>query len=205
MVPARPAAVDHAAQLADDVAQVETQIQQAQLASRADGAPQPIRAADVFRLATAMPDAPDMPGIILQLSKLAIDSGVEFTSIQPTQEPVAGAGYQALQINLAFSGNFYGLSDFLYRLRTLVGVRGGTLQADGRLFTVEKLAFSEGKPSFPSIDATLTLDAFVYGAPAAAAPTSTDPAATTGTTTTTTTPAPAPTGATAAGTTGVNG
>jgi hypothetical protein len=199
-----------AAKVDEQIAQVETQIGQATVASRKAAKPEPIRAADVFRLATAMPDSADMPGIILQLSKVATDSGIQFTSIQPMADPLPGNGYYVMQINLAFSGNFYGLSDFLYRLRNLVGVRGGELDAVGRLFSVEKLAFSEGQPSFPNIDATLTLDAYVYGAapalpgaaPVPTTPTGTDSTATT--TTTTTTPPPA-SGATAAGSTGVNG
>jgi Tfp pilus assembly protein PilO len=205
-----------AAKMTDEIVTVQQQIEQAQVAARAALKPEPIRAADIFRLATAMPDSADMPGIILQLSQVAQESGIQFTSISPSPVLVAGTGYETMKIDLMFSGNFYGLSDFLYRLRNLVGVRNGELKASGRLFGIEKLAFAEGKPSFPQIDANLTLDAYVYGAAAAsAAPVvpPTDPNATTTTATTTaattTTPAgttpPAAPGATAAGTTGVNG
>lgn len=188
--------------VADDIASVEQQITVSQAAGRQAAKPEPIRAADVFRLATAMPDSTDMPGIILQLSQVAQQTGIRFTSITPQATPEQGPGYSTMKIDLAFSGNFYGLSDFLYRLRNLVGVRSGELKARGRLFSVERLSFSEGQPAFPSIDATLTLDAYVYGqlpgsAPAAAVP------APTGSTETTTTPLP--TGATAAGTGAVNG
>jgi hypothetical protein len=81
-------------------------------------------------------------------------------------------------ISLAFDGNFYELSDFLFRLRTLVGVRGGELRAAGRLFSVESISFAESSKGFPELGATLSVVAYVYGtdAPAAAG---TPPAATT--------------------------
>jgi hypothetical protein len=171
-----------AADLADQVVQVQSQTDAARRALHHPTAAQPIRAADVFRLATAMPDTGDMPGIILQLSSLAHDAGITFSSIKPSPDPVAGTGYSAQRIDLEFSGNYYGLSDFLYRLRSLVGVRRGALEARGRLFSVETLTFSEGKPAFPQIDATVTVDAYRYGAlPSATLP----PPATGGTTTTT--------------------
>lgn len=156
----------HRAQAGKVSAQVyaaEEQIGQLVLANRRAATPEPIRAADIFRLSKAMPDSTDMPGIILQLNQVAEESGIRFTSIAPQAVPTQGTGYDMLKIDLAFSGNFYGLSDFLYRLRNLVGVRGGSLEADGRLFAVEKLSFVEGKPAFPNIDAALTLNAFVYG------------------------------------------
>jgi hypothetical protein len=201
-----------AAKVADEIVSVQQQIEQAHVAARAASKPEPIRAADIFRLATAMPDSADMPGIILQLSQVAQESGIQFTSITPSPVPTHGTGYETMKIDLSFSGNFYGLSDFLYRLRNLVGVRGGELKATGRLFAVEKLSFGEGKPAFPQINAALTLDAFVYGtvalpgaAPVPAPTTPTDPNATSTTTTTTPTGSTPPAGATAAGTTGVNG
>ena len=157
-----------------------------------------IRTADIFRLAKAMPDQTDMSGVLLQLNQTAADTGITFQSIAP-QSPVPISGYQALPIRLSFQGNFYDLVDFLFRLRNLVGVRAGALDASGRLFAVDTLDFSEGKDGFPQVAATLVVDAFVYGtaAPAATPDASTDTTATT-TSTTTTPTSPAPTGGTAA-------
>lgn len=192
-----------AADLADQVASVQLQVEQAQIASAHPPKPEPIRAADIFRLAKAMPDAPDMPGIILQLNQVAEDSGIQFTSIMPhtPTTPDGVHGYQEMQIDLSFEGNFYGLSDFLYRLRNLVGVHGGELDATGRLFSVEKLTFAEGKPAFPSISANLTLDAYIYGSSDDASTSPVIPA-TGSTTTTTTTTTSSDESASAAGATG---
>jgi type IV pilus assembly protein PilO len=147
-----------------------------------------IEVADVYRLAKAMPNKTDMPDLLLELSQLARDTGIRFDSISP-QTVAAVGSYSVLPISVTFNGNFYNLADFLYRLRSLVSVHGGRLDATGRLFAVDTLSFNESDLKFPQIQATLVIDAFVYAAaPApAVAPAVTPPASTTTTTTATTT------------------
>jgi type IV pilus assembly protein PilO len=150
-----------------------------------------IEAADVYRLAKAMPTKTDMPDLVLELSQLARDTGISFDSISP--QPVAAVGsYSVLPISVTFNGNFYNLADFLYRLRSLVTVHAGRLDASGRLFSVDTLAFNESEKKFPQIQATLVIDAFVYATAPAPVPAATPPAAgtTTSTDTTTTTETP---------------
>jgi type IV pilus assembly protein PilO len=145
-----------------------------------------IEAADVYRLAKAMPTKTDMPDLVLELSQLARDTGISFDSISP--QPVAAVGsYSVLPISVTFNGNFYNLADFLYRLRSLVTVHAGQLDATGRLFSVDTLAFNESEKKFPQIQATLVIDAFVYAAAPAPVPAATPPAASTTTSTDTTT------------------
>lgn len=177
------------ADLKKQIAQTESQIAQYRaLNAQARNTP-PIRVADLFRLEKAMPNQTDMAGIVLELSRIARDSGITFESITP-QGPVAAAGYQVLPVTLAFDGNYFELSDFLYRLRTLVRVRGGRLAANGRLFVVDSIGFSESKQAFPRIQASIVVNAYVYGdapVPGAATPPSgpTEAGATTTTATTT--------------------
>ena len=198
--------------------QAEIEAVQAQIDDRRAKAlvppPPAIRSAELFRLAKAIPDTADMSGVILELNRVAAETGIEFEKITP-QPPVTQGAYQVLPISVIFDGNFYALSDFLFRLRNLVHVRNGKLQSVGRLFLVDTLQFDESDAKFPYIKATLTIDAFVFGtgagAPAGAAPagipatapppagsaptttttpTTTTPAGTTPTTTTPTTTAP---------------
>ena len=124
-----------------------------------------IRVADIFRLTKAMPDQTDMPDILLQLNQVAEDSGITFDEITPATTAVVLSGYVAIPITVEFQGNFYELSDFLYRLRNLVDVRHGGLDASGRLFAVDSIDFAEAPPppGFPQIRAHILLDAFVYG------------------------------------------
>jgi hypothetical protein len=148
-----------------------------------------IRSADLFRLAKAMPSQADMSGVLLQLNQIAADTGITFQSIAP-QNSVPISGYQAVPIHLTFQGNFYNLVDFLFRLRNLVDVEHGQLNATGRLFAIDTLSFEEAQGGFPQISATLVVDAFVYGTltPATATPTTTTSTTSTSTTTTTASP-----------------
>ena len=168
-----------ASALKDEVAALQVTVASARLAAmpQKNDDTRPIEVADIFRLAKAMPSGPDMPGILLELSRIAEETGIEFQSVTPAAAVVAG-GFQKVPISLAFDGNFYELSDFLFRLRTLVGVRGGELRAAGRLFSVESISFAESKKGFPELGATLSVVAYVYGTdgPASAG---TPPAATT--------------------------
>jgi type IV pilus assembly protein PilO len=148
-----------------------------------------IEVADVYRLAKAMPTKTDMPDLVLELSALARDTGIRFDSISP--QPIAAVGsYSVLPVSVTFVGNFYDLADFLYRMRSLVTVHAGRLDATGRLFSVDTLAFNESEQKFPQIQATLVVDAFVYAAAPAAVPAATPPAATTPAATSTTSDTP---------------
>ena len=197
-----------ASDLKKQVADTEAQINQYRTLSAQAKAAAPIRVADLFRLEKAMPNEVDMAGIVLELSRIAGDTGIEFESITP-QGIVAAPGYQVLPVSLVFDGNYFELSDFLYRLRSLVRVRTGRLASSGRLFIVDAISFAESEKSFPRIQAALVVNAYVYGdapvpgaAPPAAAPATTTASTSTlgetPTTTTATTPDTPPAGATAA-------
>jgi hypothetical protein len=189
-----------AADLDKEIANVETQVSQARSAQMDAASFKPIRAADLFRLTKAMPSDTDMSGVLLELSRVAGETGIVFESITPGAATPVGA-FRAQAIAVSFTGDFYSLSDFLYRLRNLVSVQKGRLIANGRLFAVDKLQFVEGDDGFPQIKAVLTVTAFLYGtgpvvgaapiAPAVTTTGSTDTTSTsTDTTSTTTTSSP---------------
>jgi Tfp pilus assembly protein PilO len=198
-----------AAKLQKQADSVQFQIYKRQAEIKKGLHPPTIETADLFKLARAMPDRTDMPGIILTLSDLARSAGIRFDLIQPVSGGAVPSGsYETDRIHLLFNGDFYGLSDFLYRLRSLVAVHDGKLDASGRLFNVDTVTFSVLANSFPKISAELFVNAYVYGStapPTPAAPTTTNPDGTTTTSPTSTTPASTtdtpPAGATAAGAT----
>jgi len=179
-----------ASELDEKIASVEQQITAARAAQMQAADAKPIRSADLFRLTKAMPSDNDIPGVLLELSRIASETGIVFEQIVP-QATLAAGEMRAQPIDLTFEGNFYSLSDFLYRVRNLVSVQRGRLIANGRLFSVEKLQFSEAPSGFPNIRANLTLSAFLYGSgptaapPAASTTTSTDTTSTDTTATTT--------------------
>ena len=196
-----------AADLSTQIAAQENQVADARALLAKSKDAQKVRVADLFKLTKTMPDQPDEAGMVLELTNVARQSGITFDSIMP-QGSTPLSGYQVVPITVIFDGNFFQLTDFLFRLRNLVDVRRGALAADGRLFTVDSIQFGEGKRKFPQVEATLTVDAYIYGtgATVSAPPqvtTGTKAAATPGTTTpttatTTTTPAPTSSAATGA-------
>jgi Tfp pilus assembly protein PilO len=167
---------DKASALSAELATTQTQI----VTARAQAKQKPeqkLRATNLFKLAKAMPDDLDMTGIVLQLQKTADDAGVDLNSIGPGTV-AAATGYSVQPIALGLEGNFASLTNFLARLRRLVGVRHGSLDAAGRLFTVDSIQFSPGEDGFPKLSAKLNVAAYVYdpaaaGAAAAAPPTTT--------------------------------
>jgi hypothetical protein len=120
-----------------------------------------VKVADLFRLSKAVPDAVRMPDILLELSRVAGEAGIAFDSVAPGGS-VARAGYAVVPINVVFQGNYFGLSDLLYRLRNLVEVHNGSLVSTGRLFVIDHVSFQQGRGGFPTLQASLTIDAFVY-------------------------------------------
>jgi type IV pilus assembly protein PilO len=178
-------------------ASVQQQIDDTRQKTAAARSAPKIHVADVYRLAKAMPDRTDMPDLLLELSQLARDTGIQFDSIEPQPSTALGS-YTVIPVTVNFNGNFFNLADFLYRLRTLVDVHNARLDATGRMFSVDTLSFSEATQKFPRIQAQLLIDAYVYGslpgatqgvaaAPAATDTTSTDTTSTDTTATTTTT------------------
>ena len=193
-----------AAKLSTEIASVRAEIQQNRILSRSKSTVVAVRLADVFRLSKAMPTEVDMPGILLELNRVAGQAGISFDSIAPQGE-VATANYRMVSVQVVFTGNYYELSDLLYRLRNLVEVHDGELMTTGRLFTVDSVHFVEGKAQFPQLEATMTVNAFVYGGVAPPAGSAETTPTDTGATTTPPAPASASSGpAASASSTGVN-
>jgi Tfp pilus assembly protein PilO len=170
----------------------EVQIEQAQApATQPSAATQPkqpeIRTAYLYKLSKAMPMTTDMPNLLLELNQVVQSAGVQLASIAPTAtDPTTGA----TSITLSVSGDFYALTDLLYRLRSLVAVRNGALDVSGRLFSITSVGLTPSGTG-RTLNASIVLSAFTFGASATAAaataaPVSTDTSGTsTGATTTT--------------------
>jgi Tfp pilus assembly protein PilO len=166
------------AQILDDETKLDQYAAEAAVANQTK-APK-IRIADVYRLARAMPSEADMPDVVIELSDLAKASGIELTGIQP-QPPTDGNGFKTVPIKLQFTSDFYRTNDFLFRLRTLVSVRHGQLEATGRLYSLQDVSMTPKGPQ--SIDVSATAIAYIYGGTPAATPSVPVPESTTTTST----------------------
>jgi Tfp pilus assembly protein PilO len=167
---------DEAGRIDEEIAAIESQsqvvAQQIAVAEAAanEGSTGPkIEVADLFRLAEAMPDADDVSGVVLELDAIARGAGVDLLTITPNSQ-VAGSGYRALPMQVLVDGGYFEMADFLFRLRTLVTVRNGELDANGRLYTVDQLDVHEGEKGFPNVQAQFLLAAYAYGTGSTAVP-----------------------------------
>lgn len=190
--------------LTNQITELDNKIREARSEATQAAGLSKIRVATLYKLQTAMPNDPKVGELSLELYDVAKATGIRFDSIQPGDVKDT-ASYQVIPITLVFQGSFYNLSDFLYRLQSLVLVENHELIARGRLYTVDEVAFAEGEDGFPQIAATLKIDAYVFGHPivteantaATGTPTSTS---TTSTSTTSTTTTPSSTGTTTSAT-----
>jgi Tfp pilus assembly protein PilO len=149
--------------LDSQVSALETELDAALALAGPDEKPElPIKVADVVELAKAMPDGSAVADAILELNAAAEGAGVEFIAISPAT-PVPGSGYTQVPLSLSFEGNYYNLTELVYRLRSLVSIRDGVLHAKGRLFTLDSLNWHEGEDGFPAIQADLVVSTYVYG------------------------------------------
>jgi hypothetical protein len=154
-----------------------------------------IKTADIYSLADAMPSTIDMPDLLLELNQLARAAGVTVTKFSPGQL-TALTGYSVEPLGIGLVGDFYTITDMLYRMRTLVAVRHGDLQTSGRLFSVDSVTLApSGKGA--GLTADVALNAYLYGGtppvtPVAPAATTTDTTSTTTTTAPSADVAPAP-------------
>lgn len=147
----------------------EVQIEQAQAPSATPTVTQPkqpeIQTAYLYKLSKAMPMTTDMPNLLLELNQVVQSAGVQLASISPTAaDPTTGA----ISITLSVSGDFYSLTDLLYRLRSLVTVRNGSLEVAGRLFSITSVGLTPSGTG-RTLNASIALSAYTFGAAAAAA------------------------------------
>ena len=106
---------------------------------------------------------PDIAGVMLEVNRLAGLHGITFRSIRSEAHVPANA-YMVHPFEVVLEGRFRNVSAFLGDLRKLVRVKKDVLDVRGRLFAVDTLATEQpdGKKTFPTVKATVTLDAFEF-------------------------------------------
>ena len=177
--------------LTQEIAQLNQQIEEQQTQATQAAGLSRILVANYNKLQSAMPNEAKMDEIYMQLYSLANDTGIRFDGITPGTV-IDTSAYQVIPLTVTFQGTFDELSDFLYRLQSLVLVDNHKLSTKGRLFTVDQVAFTEGLDGFPQLAATLQIDAYAFGHPVVSA-SNTGTSTTTSTTSTSTTSTPSTT------------
>jgi len=147
-----------------------------------------IKTAYLYKLSKAMPMTTDMPNLLLELNQVVQQSGVQLSSISPSPPDLSGTS----AITLSVTGDFYSLTDLLYRLRSLVSVHNGALDVSGRLFSVQSVGLTPTGTG-RQLTASISLNAYTFGATATSSVpsipiTTTDTSSTDTTSTTTSSP-----------------
>lgn len=104
-----------------EIQQVEGQIQEARLVlERRQGAKEGSAQtqAQLLALANKMPDAPEMPSLIIELQDTANESGLEFVKLAPSL-PEADQGFTRIPIDLKATGQWEDIIEYVRRLSRL--------------------------------------------------------------------------------------
>ena len=152
--------------LDEQVSASRAELSQRRLALSRPSASVKVRPSDLYRLTKALPNDTGMPGIVLDVNRLAGRNKLDFRSIAPAG-PIPGTGYLQQPLTVVVQGRFGDISRFLGDLRSLVSVRKSRLAAHGRLYSVTQVDMSEpdNEKKFPIVQAKVTLSAYSFSAP----------------------------------------
>lgn len=112
-----------------------------------------VNQAELIKLATQVPDEPQLPTLIVELQNVANQSGVDFISVTP-EEPTPSGEYTIIPMRISVTGQFRDIVDFLGRV---YGLTREVRITDASISVQE----------YPTLTADLTAQTFVMGAQAA--------------------------------------
>ena len=115
---------------------------------------------DLLRLNKMMPGEAGIPSVIIEIQQTAQQSGLDFVSITP------GTPFAVETMSLTFTGRYYDLEDFLFRLESYVEYRNNAFLVTGRLLQVASVNLTAGAgTSATTLGITITLHAFLWTEP----------------------------------------
>jgi Tfp pilus assembly protein PilO len=117
--------------------------------------------ADLLRLNKMLPSQTGIPSIIIEITRTAEESGLEFSSIEPGQI-LPGQPFSVQPINLSFAGQYFDLEAFL---------------VTGRLLQVASIAITRGTDAESSgLQITMTINCYLWSSQQASTANTTQPA-----------------------------
>ena len=142
--------------------------------------------AELKRLDKAVPARGAIPALLRQLQRRAkaSKSNLQIAALKPgATAPIgpgapkstpgatpAAGGIATLPFTFTYTGEYFDLLKVLAAARRAVAVKSGDLKIDGRLVTIEGIAFERAEPDAPLIKATVSATAYIAGAPEAPQP-----------------------------------
>jgi hypothetical protein len=137
----------------------------------------PQKEGDLVIYSKIFPTSANIPTIIVELTRTAKRSGVDFISFQPTaQIAIGSAPFQVQTFTVQVVGRYYDLEDYLYAIQSYVQHRNQTFVVSGRLIAVTSIGLAPGAGasaasgasvdlSDPSLSMQLTLKAYLWATP----------------------------------------
>jgi hypothetical protein len=126
--------------------------------------------ADLLRLNKMMPSQTGIPSVIIELTQTAEQAGLNFAHIAPGSV-TAGSLFSVQPISLSFTGAYYDVEDFLFRLESYVEYRNNAFLVTGRLLQVSQVQISKAASSSttagaaPELTVSVGLNAFLWAQP----------------------------------------
>lgn len=183
---------DEASKLESQITQLQSGVQSQQAAAQAGVEARKHFPRDYHRLVVlgkAVPVDDETASFLVQIQKVADESGVDFRAINassgstsaaaptttaapategaasllPIGATVGSAGLPTMPYTLTFAGgNFFQIADFMAGIDRLVDTRKGRIASDGRLVTIDgfELTGDSTRP-FPILGATLNVTTYV--------------------------------------------
>jgi Tfp pilus assembly protein PilO len=112
--------------------------------------------ADMVRLRKLLPAETAMPSFIIELTQTAKAAGLRWESVAPAEVSL-GTPFSLQPIDLEFSGGYFDLEDFLYRLENAASYRNGRFVVSGRMFAVSSMDVSLEDAEGGSSDVTVSM------------------------------------------------
>ena len=139
------------------LATAQNQVAQAQETSKQGKENQ----ARLLELAKMVPNAEEIPSLLLQIQDLANESGINFTTITPGTL-IQLNQYQIIPLQVGFEGRFFDLSDFVYRAEQMVAGPGRLLaiKSLGLAPTATSATSASSLGASPTLKVTMTIYAF---------------------------------------------
>lgn len=109
--------------------------------------------ANLAKLKIRLPDESEIPTLILDVNKIAKDTGIDFIRVVQS-EWVGGDGYTEIPLSITMEGRYFDIIDFLYRLRH-----------HGREVMVMNINIAEGPDGLPQLSATIDAKTFTIKSP----------------------------------------
>jgi Tfp pilus assembly protein PilO len=153
-----------ASDLGTKVSDTQTQVSDAQRLLAGSTGKKSLAA--LHQLQAVMPAQEKMSEILRQLTSVAQTTQVELDGVTPQAPTVVGAaGEEEVPMTVTATGHYFGVQRFLRLLRASADVHDGRLVGNGRLYTVDSIQFT-GAPKGGVVSATMTINTFIYTAPA---------------------------------------